>query len=227
MTSLPPHFKDRTKDLIHWNEAIDSFMLPRLATACNNYLQPTIKCPWGCSEFLHKVGNISLDIIFQRYLPRCLLPIFTATAKQLEKRVISAREDYILEKDEGEDSWIFNPLWRVVPTIIYIEGKGPCVCTCKEHSGGNKYHMIHSCRWKHNLTAKRSDQLTQAVIQPRILRPLKASKYSISFQMFHQTGTFNDIDTCSHTSFGNFNINSHQHYDQDYLRSMLMRKAGK
>jgi hypothetical protein len=104
--------------------------------------------------------------------------------------------------------WIFNPEWKILPSIAFVENRGPVVLTCYEHDGGTSQFMIHPCRWHHNLSSRKPDQLCQAVVQPRILKPVKASKYSTSFQMFHQTGTFNGIDTCSATSYGNFHFRS-------------------
>jgi hypothetical protein len=49
-----PIFIDRTNDIRDWNESIESYELPRLAKACNTYLMPTILCPWGCTEYIHK-----------------------------------------------------------------------------------------------------------------------------------------------------------------------------
>ena len=68
--------------------------------------------------------------------------------------------------------------------------------------------MIRTCNWKHNLLAKRPDKVCQAVVNPRLLKPVKASKYSTTFQLFQQTGSFNGIDTCSATSYDNFNFDS-------------------
>ena len=45
-------------------------------------------------------------------------------------------------------------------------------------------------------------------MQPCILRPMKASKCSTSFLMLHQTGTLNEIDTYSVTSYSNFDFTS-------------------
>ena len=64
--------------------------------------------------------------------------------------------------------------------------------------------MMHPCFWQHNLASIIPDHIFQAVIQPRILKPVKASKYSTSCQIFHHSGTFDDIDTCSATSYWNF-----------------------
>ena len=68
--------------------------------------------------------------------------------------------------------------------------------------------MIHPCRWKHNLASKRPDQLCQAVIRPRVVKPVQVSTYCSSFQMFQQNGTFNGLETASHTSFGHFDSTS-------------------
>ena len=54
-----------------WEEKINSGRLPDLAHVCNKFLLPTIMCPWGGSVFLHKVGSLPIDIVFQRYLEHC------------------------------------------------------------------------------------------------------------------------------------------------------------
>jgi hypothetical protein len=90
------------------------------------------------------------------------------------KTIVSIREDYIRD-DSDEDSWIFNPNWKILPSITFVKGKGPLVLTCKEHNGGTKQSMVHPCHWQHNLPSRRPDQLCQAVVQPHILRPVNAS----------------------------------------------------
>ena len=87
-----------------------------------------------------------------------------------------------------------------------MEVKGPRVLTWSEHNGGTNLFMVHPYLWKHNFPSKRTYQIFQAVIQPRLLKPGKFSGYSISFQIFHQNRIFNGIDTCSATRFVNFNF---------------------
>ena len=187
----------------------NSYLLSRFAKTTNDFPVPTVDYPWGCSEFIHKVGYLSLDTIFQHYLQHCVVKMMQDTKFISHKNVLSAREDYIqLDIDDNDDMWLFNPKWKIKPTLAYIEDKGPCVMTYNEHNKGTKLFMIHSCRWKHNLRSARSDQLCQAVIQPRIIRSVQASKYSTSFHLFQQSGTFNGIDTCSAVSFGNFDFKS-------------------
>ena len=200
-----PAFKDKTTDIQTWNEDINSYLLSRLASSANKYLIPTISCPWGCSEFQHKVGNIPIDILFQRYLQKCSLQSFTN--KHFHRKVFGVREDYICE--EGDETRLFyNPAWKVMPSIAFVDGKGPVVLTCSEHNNGTPKRYIHTCRWQHNLSAKKPDQLCQVVMQPRILKPVQASKYSTSFRMLNQQGTFNGIDTCNAVTYGKFDFQS-------------------
>lgn len=61
------YIKDKTQDMKEWDEDIGSYMLSRLKSTTNKHLVPLIKCPWGCSEFMHKVGYLPMDIVFQKY----------------------------------------------------------------------------------------------------------------------------------------------------------------
>ena len=89
--------------------------------------------------------------------------------------------------------FLFNHKWKILPSIAFVEDKGPCLLTCSKQNGGKNLFVVHPCLCKHNFPSKRPDQICQAGIQPRLLKPVKASNYSIRFQMFHETGTFNGI----------------------------------
>ena len=195
------HIKDKTQDMKEWDDDIGSYMLCRLKSTTNKFLLPLIKCPWGCSEFMHKVGYLPMDIVFQKYLPQCCLRLYSCP--KLHGLVVSAQDDFLRGKGD-HDRFLFNPLWEVMPSIAYVEGKGQCMLTCNAHNGGTKKLYVHPCRWKHTLPAKRADQLSLVVVQPRILRPVKACKYTNTYTMFKQTGNFNGIDTCSASSYGDF-----------------------
>ena len=201
-----PCFSDKTLNIKEWTLDINSYLLSRLARTSNKYLLPTIKCPWGCSEFQHKVGYLPVDIMLQCILQKAYFNTYS-TKSDADKYVSSICEDYV--RDEGDEEILFfNHKWKVLPSIAFVPEKGPVVLTCNEHDGGTKSLFVHPCSWQHNLPSRRPDQLCQAVLQPRILKPVKASKYSTSFQMFHQSGTFNGIDTCSTANFGNFDFTS-------------------
>ena len=126
-------FRDKTLDIREWNEDIRSYLLSKLASVCNKHMVSTIKCPRGYSEFQHETGNLPLDVVFQRYLPKCL-ETMTSRNQREDMFVVSAREDCI---DDTLDNacWLLNPKWKVRPSIAFIEGQGPCVLTCKAHDG--------------------------------------------------------------------------------------------
>ena len=72
--------------------------------------------------------------------------------------------------------FLINPQWKILSSIACVKGKSPCVFTFNENTGGKKLFVVHPCQCKNNLTLKRTDQICQAVIQPGILNPMKASK---------------------------------------------------
>ena len=155
-----------------------------------------------------RAGHIPFDIIFQRYLPRVVIKKMIS-GNEMFKFVISARDDYYRDESDCYDQWLLNPNWTVHPSIAFINGNCPTILTCYDHNHGTKKHMIHTCRSPdHVLPQPFSDQLCHAVIQSRTVRPVQAKKYSTSFQMHEQRGTFNGIDTCSITNFGQFDMTS-------------------
>ena len=192
-----PYFRDITIELNQWNESMNSNNLSEIARICNKMLMPTILCPWGESVFPHKHGSVSIDLIFQRYLQQCEIPMIDS--KHISK-VKWARDDF-LRDEEDIDVWLLNPEWKIQPTIAFINGT-PKILTCEDHDGGKDEIVIHTCRWEHTLPASISDQISQAVIQSRTIRRGKLSSYSTEWQMFEQLGTFGSLDTCNHVQFG-------------------------
>ena len=65
--------------------------------------------------------------------------------------------------------------------------------------------MIHPCRWDHNLPEAQYDQIAQVVIQSRLIKTGKASKYSTEWQILEQRGSFFGLDTCNHVEFCHLN----------------------
>ena len=98
LTHPPPSFVDITQTFSDWDTSLESMMLLNIAKACNKYLMPTVLCPWGCSSFMHRSGIISLDIVFQRFLPRCLVKLISK--KNQFKYVLSARDDFMRETEK-------------------------------------------------------------------------------------------------------------------------------
>ena len=110
---------------------------------------------------------------------------------QLDKHADSAREDYI--RDEGdEDMFCFNKKRKIIPYIAFVEDKGPCVLTCPEHNGGT--NIIFRKKTCPTFPISHTNLLIETSERVKLFNQIK---------MFHKTGTFNGIDTCSTTLLGN------------------------
>ena len=94
----------------------------------------------------------------------------------LLSKVKWSRDDFV--RDENDiDMILMNPKWKVLPSVAFVDGI-PQVMICKDHNNGSYYMMIHPFHWDHNLPAAQSDQISQVVIQSRLIKTGKASKYS-------------------------------------------------
>ena len=61
---------------------VNSGKLGDLVLACSKHLSPTVLCPCGCNEYIHKSERFTIDFIFQRYFRRLkLLKIFKKKMK--------------------------------------------------------------------------------------------------------------------------------------------------
>ena len=114
-------------------------MLPRLQKACGRNFLPLVLCPFGCSEFSSKVGKISMDIVFRRYLNKCHIKLMNKCEGL--KYAQWTRDDYIHNYWEY-DCWLLNKNWCVRPSIAFIEGV-PYVLSCRDHDKVRKLMMIH------------------------------------------------------------------------------------
>ena len=197
------YFKDVTNEKREFDTLSKDKSLVKVAAVCNKYLMPNILCPWGCSEYMHRSGFISLDLVIQRYMPTINLQLISNVEKN--GLLFSSRDDYIRKNDEN-DCILLNPLWKVTPKIENTKDLGPQVLTCGDHSGGTYKKYVHLPRnpMHHTLCSNYGDQLCQVVLKPRSIKPMKASSYSNSYQMHEQRGCFHGIDTCSLCSFGDF-----------------------
>ncbi len=54
MDTPPSYFCDKTKDYMEFHNEKGSGVLSRTGYTINKHLMPTVLCPWGCSEYMHK-----------------------------------------------------------------------------------------------------------------------------------------------------------------------------
>ena len=216
--------KDITNAKIEFNTLVSSGKLGDLALAYNKHLLPTVLCPWGCNEYIHKSERFPIDIIFQRYFRKIeLLKIFTSKdekncgIKAPFESIISARDDYIRPNSNSCDCFLYNRNWTVMPSIV-IDNGCPFFLLCRYHKNGTKKKYIHMPRYpKSKLSSKHSDQICHAVIKTRSLKPMKKGYFSNTYQMHEQRGSFQGIDTCNVTKYGNFNHNSYLLHESELL----------
>ena len=186
-----PIFKEITEIRSELMQSLKELKLGDLMRNVNRYLFPTVLCPWGCSEFPHKIELLSLDVVFFRYLGPGV-----RNDKKREwnvTRLKGSRDDYV--DVSREICLLMNPAWRVMPSIAFDEEKGPSVLVCRNHKGGSALDYIHvPTHPVTTLPARFSDQLSPAVMQSRVIQPMRVQKYSISFQMHEMRGSFAGLD---------------------------------
>lgn len=57
--------------------------LADLRDSCNKYLLPTVLCPYGCTEYLHKCESVPMDLVFPKYLSKVRLKICAESKKKI------------------------------------------------------------------------------------------------------------------------------------------------
>ena len=68
-------------------------------------------------KYNNRCGYIAFDHIFQRYFPKCLLKMIISIN---EFRFIESSQDNYIGNDGEEDEWLFNPKWKIKPSIICV-----------------------------------------------------------------------------------------------------------
>ena len=205
LTIPKPIINDCTVKMKNWKESIESGNLNKIASICNTHLVPNVLCPWGCSEFLHKVGKIEMQPIFQKRFRKCNI------ASKLKDSDLSfvepSRDDYFRNSSDGYDMWLYNPEWKVFPSIAFFNGS-PYILSCKDHNGGCKQLQVHCCRWKCNISSALSDQICHAVVKSRTVKHTKVGYNTIGYQMVEQRFSWKGPDSINISSIGKTDHNS-------------------
>jgi hypothetical protein len=155
-----------------------------LIPALDEYIIPTVLCPWGCSEYLSKTGTIGVDVLMQKQFPSVNLPMMGNSSKRHYLLGKFSRSDYFRNCITDYDCLVMKSEWKVLPGMIFKTGKGPCFLTCNNHSDGSQEMYLHVPRtpfWP-CAPAERGDQLAHTVIQPRLVRSMKRNLYNTSYK---------------------------------------------
>ena len=113
MSTPVPVVKDVTREKKRWEDELKRETIGALKNAIDSQMMPTILCPWGCTEYVHKCGKLKLDVTYQRYLLKARLKVIN---KNEWAKVKTCREDFI-RWDGDYDTWLMNPSWKIVPCV--------------------------------------------------------------------------------------------------------------
>ena len=183
--------------------------IKHLVDTFDEYLKPVVLCPWGCTEYYHRCGHIGFDLILEQHFLHIDFPLLSPKKKLAKSK--TSRMDFIRESMEDYECLLMNPLWRPLPSIVWLPKVGPVFATCRNHDNGTQKKYFHLPRFPEYgaIPAPRADQLSHAVLKPRTLRHMKRSCFNTSYETVEMRGVYGGIDTCNITEFGNFNFTSH------------------
>jgi hypothetical protein len=204
LTNPPSIFKDVTTNREEFLGSLKRLELTNLMECCDKHLHDTVRCPWGCTEYLHKAESLALDVVFARYLGVTLV---TDCARGEEVVMRSARGDFDSSSDVS--FILMNPKWRIMPSIAFFDNGEPRVLLCRNHKGGSKLDYLHMPRCPRGVLPDiMADQLAHAVVMPQTIRPMEARAYSNSYQMHKMRGSYCGIGTLDVTDLGRFDVTS-------------------
>ena len=202
LTFPPPCFYLGTSDLEELQEAIDSLEWRKLGKAMDKYLAClSVRCPFGCSEFLHKCNKLPMEDFLVSRSNGCFKGYNIAWSKKTKSWTRGIKPNFpssatILEND-------IHLVCR--PTIIIDDELGCCILACSHHNKSSFEKYIHPPESPTGtLYTNMSNQYAQAVIQSHMLRKTKLNSFTDTYQTAILQGGYDGLDTCYLTSAGRY-----------------------
>jgi hypothetical protein len=139
------YFTDMTKIVTQLEDDLKAMTLVKLRDALNRHPYISVKCPWGCDEFLEKCSYLPLYPLLEQIMKKKFstvhIPLSEASIVNAEGKKTTAsniycgvRPDYFLKVFFMLD----NPMWPILPSIRVIFEQGPMIMVCSKHSKGSK-----------------------------------------------------------------------------------------
>ena len=139
---------------------------------------------------------------WEKLIPKYLIYAFHYKSQTLLVKI--GRDNYVCF-DENYGMWIFNPKWKIIPSIAFVKNIVPLIMTGRNHNGGTPKLIFHTFRKPyHFLSSSNPDQLCHDAIKIHTMKLLKAAKYSNNFQVHKQQGNCNGVGTCTIKNYGQF-----------------------
>ena len=202
----PPHFEDISSDLRRFETMMQNLRLGEIKNVCNELNFPTILCPWGCSTFPQDIGVLPLPTVFHHVLRKRRVRVqMSARSRNALCKCLSMRPDYL---DPNHPRHICSKRFTVRPCVAFHPVKGMSVITCDEHCHGTIQRYLHVPKSLLGLPSRLGDQLAHCVMHHRTIKPMIAKKYSTTYQLAMQRGSFAGIDLCCLKSSGDFRSRS-------------------
>ncbi len=112
-------------------------------------------------------------------------------------KALTSRLDFIRDSLEEYECLLMNPLWRPLPSLVWLPCIGPVFATCRNHNKGTEKKYFHVPRFPEYpaIPTPKSDQLSHAVLKPRTLRRMRWSAFNTSYETVEMRGVYGGIDT--------------------------------
>jgi predicted GIY-YIG superfamily endonuclease len=187
--SPPPKFKMGERDVKKMNEALKDLRWQTLHLVLDSYVSyPTVRCPWGCSEFIHLCNRLP----FEDYLSFKSNWCFKTTTKDGIYWVTGTKPSFpdnalVLE----------NPDFLVAPTLVIDPKDGLCILCCQNHTKKSTAKYLHvPDNPLGSIYSPESDRYAQVQLQSRTLRKTKQNVYSDTYQTNILMGGYDGLDSC-------------------------------
>ena len=217
-----PFFKDITQDNIRFHEHISSYKARTLGDILNEWCVPTVRCPWGCTEYIENCGYLPYGK-FLFYCRPFKFPVveehfsFCKGNEHYEKvnGFVGMRPDFLKMKDYI----LGNKEWEIKPSIQVLPNGGAMLCTCHLHKNGSgvRYFHVPSNPCTGNQTSSACNNLAPAVLIPRTFKNMKMNNFSDSYQMASIGGGYAGIDSCNITSNRRFDRGNKLSFENELL----------
>ena len=215
MDEPAPHVREQTEDRLEVSRAIKELKALDLCRMCDRLLLvPTVKCPWGCSQWLNLATEcVPFDVIYQEFLdyPKDLAGIQSDKHPPWSHGI---RPNFI----RSQHHILGETFDMCSPTLVFQSGKGPVILTCGDHSTASRGQCVHPpANPLGAVSSQGSDQFAPAVMKARTVASVKRKKYSDSYHIVKMKGSCDGIDSLTICNRGQHNIDDPISIRQDAL----------
>ncbi len=218
LDSCTSKMKNDSHSLLHF--------LNQYATVCS------VRCPYGCSEFIFDIKLVEYEAILERYTNPYIFGssiIARLNRKSTDRCLIGGREDFLDHDDatflpfKVEDANIESI--QSLKRIFVMTLEGPAIATCKRHGNGNNLRYIHPPMnpVSFTLTSSVSPQLAPCVLRPNVVKSMRRNRFSTTYEVRLMSGCYKGINSTDVSNIGKMDLSAPIH-DANMLLALHHRK---